>query len=202
MGLEQVLMAMADDPAWAYEMFMSTADLAIEGLEYLLGNGLEFDAAFVTEDMGFKGRAFFSPRAYREMIMPCHQRFCEFCHERGIKAMLHTCGNNMELVPLYIEAGFDVLNPLEVKAGMDIFTLKKNFGDALVLWGDIDVRAIAHPNVAVLEQEIREKVTMAKQGGGYVFSSDHSISDGVSLEKYRQMLELGLRYGSLIDQGG
>jgi len=197
MGTEGVLVAMAENPAWAREMFDSTAELAINGLEYLLGHGFEFDAAFVTEDMGFAGRGFFSPAAYREMIMPCQKRFCEFCHARGMRVMLHTCGQNMELVPLYVEAGFDVLNPLEVKAGMDIFRLKRDYGDVLTLWGGIDVRAIANPDPAVLEKEISEKVTMASKGGGYIFSSDHSIPDDVSLEKYKWMVELGKRYGSL-----
>ena len=196
MGMEGVLMAMGADPAWAEEMFMSTAQLAIDGLDYLMGQGLEFDAAFITEDMGYKGRSFFSPGMYREIVMPCQKRFCDYCHARGMKVLLHTCGNNMELVPLFIEAGFDVLNPLEVKAGMDIFELKKDYGDALVLWGGIDVRAIAHPDPAVLEKEIAEKVTMAKQGGGYIFGSDHSIPDDVSLERYDLMMQLAHKYGT------
>lgn len=196
MGMEGVLMAMAAEPDWAKEMFDSTADVAIDGLDCLTGAGLEFDVAFVTEDMGFKDRGFFSKSAYRELIMPCHKRFCDYCHARGIKVMLHTCGMNMELVPLYVEAGFDVLNPMEVKAGMDIFKLKKDYGDVLTLWGGIDVRTIANPDPSLLEAEIRDKVTMAKQGGGYIFASDHSIPDNVSLERYRHMIELGLKYGS------
>jgi uroporphyrinogen decarboxylase len=195
MGTEGILIALAADPDWAREMCMSTAEMAIDGLDYLMANGLQFDAAFVTEDMGYKGRPFFSPRTYREVIMPCQKLFCEVCHARGIKVMLHTCGQNMELVPLYIEAGFDALNPLEVKAGMDIFALKRDFGEALALWGGIDVRAIANPDPSVLEREIREKVTMAKQGGGYIFSSDHSIPENVSLKQYEYMLELGRECG-------
>jgi uroporphyrinogen decarboxylase len=196
MGMENILMAMAEDPEWTAVMFMATADCAVDGMEYLIGHGLQFDATFITEDMGFKGRGFFSPRAYRELIMPAHKKLCDAGHAHGMKMMLHTCGMNMELVPLYIEAGFEVLNPLEVKAGMDIFELKKNFGDVLTLWGGIDVRAVADPDPETLENEIREKVTMAKRGGGYVFSSDHSIPDNVSLKKYQWMLELAHKYGS------
>jgi uroporphyrinogen decarboxylase len=196
MGTEGILVALASDPDWAREMCMSTARMALDGLDYLMGNGFEFDAVFVTEDMGYKGRPFFSPRTYREVIMPCQRAFCDVCHERGIRVMLHTCGQNMELVPLYVEAGFDVLNPMEVKAGMDIFALKRDYGDVLTLWGGIDVRAIADPDPSVLEREIMEKVTMAKQGGGYIFSSDHSIPENVSLQQYECMLALGRRYGS------
>lgn len=195
MGMEGILMALAEDPDWVQEMCMTTADMAIDGLEYLLGEGFEFDIAFVTEDMGFKDRGFFSPRTYREVIMPCQKKFNDFCHARNMKVMLHTCGQNMELVPLYIEAGYDVLNPMEVKAGMDIYKLKKDFGEVITLWGGIDVRKIADPDPKMLEDEIRDKVTMAKQGGGYIFASDHSIPDNVSLDQYRYMLELGHKYG-------
>lgn len=196
MGTEGVLVAIAEHPDWVREMCDTTADLCIDGLEHLLGHGFEFDVAFVTEDMGFKGMGFFSPRAYREIIMPCQKRFCDFAHARGLKVMLHTCGMNMELVPLYIEAGFDVLNPMEVKAGMDPLKLKKDFGDVLTLWGGIDVRAIAHPDPQVLEREICEKVPALAKGGGYIFSSDHSIPEDVSLERYKWMLELGRKYGA------
>jgi uroporphyrinogen decarboxylase len=198
MGMEGILMAFAEDPTFVQEMCMSTADLAIDGLEYLLANGFTFDAAFVTEDNGFRDRSFVSPRTYREVVLPCQKRFCEFCHARGIKVMLHTCGQNMNLVPLYIEAGFDCLNPMEVKAGMDPLKLKKDYGDVLAFWGGIDVRAIAHPNPAVLEKEIRTKVPVLKQGGGYIFASDHSIPDNVSLERYQRMLELGRECGTFV----
>ena len=196
MGMEGILMALAADPDWVREMCDATAQMCIDGLEDLMGRGFEFDVAFVTEDMGYKEKTFFSKRTYREVIMPCQQRFCEFCHARGLQVMLHTCGQNMELVPLYVEAGFDVLNPLEVKAGMDIYKLKRDFGEVLTLWGGIDVRAIANADPRVLEQEIADKVTMAKEGGGYVFSSDHSIPDNVSLKQYEWMIELGRRYGA------
>lgn len=196
MGMEAILIAFGEDPALVREMCDSTADLAIDGLEYLLGNGFEFDAAFVTEDNGFKDRPFVSPRTYQEVVFPCQKRFCEFCHARGIKVMLHTCGQNTPLIPLYIEAGFDVLNPMEVKAGMDPLAIKRDFGEKLTLWGGIDVRIISGSDPEALDREIAEKVPALKEGGGYVFASDHSIPPTVSLERYQQMVELGRCYGT------
>ena len=195
MGMEGILIAFAEDPELVREMCMSTAELAINGLEYLLEKGFAFDAAFVTEDNGFRDRTFVSPRTYREVVLPCQKLFCEFCHARGIKVLLHTCGQNTDLVPLYIEAGFDCLNPLEVKAGMAPVQLKKEYGEILALWGGIDVRAIVHPDPSVLEEEVKTKVPLLKKGGGYVFASDHSIPDNVSLDRYKRMLELGHTYG-------
>ena len=195
MGMEGILMAFAEDPDWVREMCMATAELAINGLEHLRAKGFEFDAAIIYEDNGYKGRSFVSPQVYRDVVMPAQKRYCDFCHARGMRTILHTCGYNMELVPIYVESGFDCLNPLEVKAGMDPLKLKKDFGDVLVLWGGIDVRKIADPDPAVLEKEIREKLPVLKKGGGYIFASDHSLADNISLRQFQWMLELRERYG-------
>jgi uroporphyrinogen decarboxylase len=89
-----------------------------------------------------------------------------------------------------------VLQPLEVKAGMDLVKLKRMWGDRLSFMGGIDVRAMADPDPAVIEREIAEKVSVAKAGGGYVYHSDHSVPDNVSFEQYQRVIELVRRYGS------
>lgn len=197
MGTEELLVTIAADPDWTREMFMATADQAIDGLEYLIGQGFVFDVGFITEDLGFSNGPFCSPQAYRELIMPCQKRFVDACHANGMKAMLHTCGDNRELLPSLVEAGFDILNPLEVKAGMDVLQIKKDYGEVLTLWGGIDVRPLADPEADfdAMARQIEEKVTVAKQGGGYVFSSDHSIPDNISFASYRKMLDMAKEYG-------
>jgi uroporphyrinogen decarboxylase len=100
-----------------------------------------------------------------------------------------------EAVPELIDAGFDCLQPLEVKAGMDLVGLKRNYGDRLSFMGGIDVRTMrAEPNV--IEEEIRAKIPEAKKGGGYIYHSDHSVPDDISFEQYRRVLELVAHYGS------
>ena len=195
MGTEGLLITVAEDPNMIRELTERLERLAIDGVEYCEGHGLSFDVAQITEDMGYSNGPFFSPAFYREYIMPSHKRWNDYLHSKGIKSMLHTCGDNRKLLSSYAEAGFDVLNPLEQKAGMDIFEIKKDYGDVFTIWGGIDVRTIASGDLAALHDEIRGKVLMAKQGGGYIFSSDHSIPDNVPLSTYQKMLEWGLRYG-------
>ena len=95
---------------------------------------------------------------------------------------------------MFVLAGFTCLDPLEVKAGMNLIELKKNFGDKLAFMGGIDVRAMADSNPAVIEEEI-QKIIVAKQGGGYIFHSDHSIPDNVSFQQYQRVIELVREYG-------
>jgi uroporphyrinogen decarboxylase len=99
------------------------------------------------------------------------------------------------LLPSFAEAGFDILNPLEAKAGMDIFQIKKDYGGAFTLWGGIDVKTISFGSLDELHYEIKRKVEYAKAGGGYIFGSDHSIPDNVPMATYGKMVEWGLQYG-------
>jgi len=194
-GSPNLLMAMADDPAWVRDMFDTVAELAIAACEEMLARGFEFDGAFMFDDMGYRNATLFSPAAYREMEFPSQKRLCDFFKSKGLPILLHSCGNVKALVPMLIEAGWTCLQPLEVKAGMDLIELKRDFGDALAFMGGIDVRAMADPDPSAIEREISTKIPVAKQGGGYIYHSDHSVPSNVSFEQYCRVIELVHHYG-------
>ncbi len=110
--------------------------------------------------------------------------------------ILHNCGCVRDLIPRFIEDGLTCLQPLEVKAGMDLIELKRDFGDKLAFMGGIDVRAMADPDPAVIEEEIKTKILSAKKGGGYIYHSDHSVPNNVSFEQYLRALQLVKEYGA------
>src|SRR3990167_4873122 len=97
---------------------------------------------------------------------------------------------------MFIEAGLTCLQPLEVKAGMDLVELKKNYGEKLAFMGGIDVRKMSNPDPKVIEDEIKTKVTFAKKGGGYIYHSDHSVPDDISFPQYCRVIDLVRKYGS------
>jgi uroporphyrinogen decarboxylase len=99
------------------------------------------------------------------------------------------------LIPSLIEAGFDCLQPLEVKAGMDLRELKPLYGGRIAFFGGINTMLMEDPDDAKIEAEIREKFAVAKQGGGYLYHSDHSIPKDVSFRKYSFVMECVRRYG-------
>ena len=110
--------------------------------------------------------------------------------------ILHSCGRVKEIIPDLIEVGLDCLQPLEVKAGMDLRELKPEFGDKLCFMGGIDVRAMANPDPQAIEEEIKSKIPLAKKNGGYIYHSDHSIPKNVSFKQYkRRVMELVKKYG-------
>jgi uroporphyrinogen decarboxylase len=194
-GPERVLIAIIEDPEWVKDMFLTDARLCAEIAEAMIARGFEFDAGWVMDDLGYKHRGFFSPEVYRELLMPAHKIMCDVFKSRGKPMLLHSCGYITEFIPLFIECGFDVIQPLEVKAGNPMLDLKREFGDRLCFMGGIDVRAMGHPDPAVIEREISEKIPVMKQGGGYIFHSDHSVPDNVSFQQYQRVMELVAHYG-------
>ena len=194
-GDENLLMAMAAEPEWAQEMYDTCGQLLCDAFEDMVGHGFEFDGCFIYDDMGYRGGPLFSPAMFRKYEFPNHQRFYQLAHSYGLKTILHSCGNVTALVPGLIEAGLSCLQPLEVKAGMDLVQLKRDYGEVLSFMGGIDARKMAHPDPAVIEEEIATKVTAAKKGGGYIFHSDHSIPDDVSFAQYARVVELARKYG-------
>ncbi len=195
-GSERLLVAMAEDPDWVKDMFDTAVDLLLTACEQMMERGFEFDGAFVFDDMGYRNGTLFSPATYRYVEFPSQKRMCDFFRSRGLPIILHSCGCVREFVPMLIEAGFTCLQPLEVKAGMDLVELKQSFGDELAFMGGIDVRAMADPDPQVIEREISTKIPVAKQGGGYIYHSDHSVPSSVSFEQYQRVMELVHQYGT------
>ena len=193
MGTENTLIAMMEEPELVEDMF----DTYLSRCETLFSRvwdaGYHFDEIFWYDDMGYKGTTFFSPNMYRSMLQPYHKSAVDWAHNRGIYAQLHSCGDVMTLLPDIVATGVDALNPLEVKAGMDAFKIKKEYGDRLVLHGGINA-VLWNDKDAILE-EIDRKVPVLKENGGFIFSSDHSIPNSVSLENMKAIVEEVKRVG-------
>jgi uroporphyrinogen decarboxylase len=194
--VEKLLMTVTTDPEWLIDMYDTTADLVMSMYDMMVENGFEFDAAFLACDLGYNHSTFFSPAHFEQQVHPVFARVFSFFHERDIPVILHSDGRIASLVPYFIEEGVDCLNPLEVKAGMDLVELKKQYGDRLAFMGGIDVRAMADPDPSVIEREIRTKVPVAMEGGGFIYHSDHSVPDSVSFDQYRRVIDLVREYGT------
>ncbi len=195
-GAECMLVAMLDEPDWVEDMYVTLMDLVLRGCEEMLARGCEFDGVYVANDMGYRNGTLFSPALFRKFELPQQKRMCDYFKERGLPVILHSCGNVSAFVPLLIEAGFTCLQPLEVKAGMDLVALKREFGDRLCFMGGIDARAMSNPDPGVIEAEIATKLPIAKENGGYIYHSDHSVPSNVSFAQYQRVMELVRQYGA------
>lgn len=193
-GTERMLMAMVLQPDWVADMFNHFLDVDIALFEMVWEEGYRFDAINWPDDMGYKQSQFFSIDMYRELLKPVHKRAADWAHAKGIKVHLHSCGYVAPMIPDLLEVGIDMLNPLEVKAGMDPAALKKEYGDGLAFHGGLNALLFEKPET--MWAEMQRVIPAMKERGGYIASSDHSVPESVSLEDFRRFVELAKELGS------
>jgi uroporphyrinogen decarboxylase len=193
-GTETLLIAMIEEPEWVKDMFNTYLDMCIAHFDMIWDAGYRFDSIAWPDDMGYKNTPFFSNEMYRKLLKPVHTRAVQWAHNKGIKAHLHSCGDIMPLMPDVLETGIDALNPLEIKAGMDVVGLKRDYGKRLVLHGGIN--AVLWDKKDEITAEIERLVPILKENGGYIFSSDHSIPNSVSLDNFKQIISTVKRCGT------
>ena len=179
-GHEYMLMGMALDPDWITDMVDTFANLTIMHQEVLFEEEGKPDAIWYYEDMGFKEKPFMSPTMYKELVQPGHAKLIDHAHSNNLKVIMHSCGFVEPLLPGMVEAGIDCLQAMEVKAGMDMPRIAKEFGDRISFCGNIDIREIASNDFARIDAELEKKVLpVLEMGGHYILHSDHSIPPNV-----------------------
>ena len=200
-GYTHLLMDLVEDPGWVAEMAEAQHELVLACLRHCIRLGMKPDALWLVDDLGCTRGLIFSPQTWRQVFKPFYVRLGRFLREQGISFWLHCCGNCRPLLADLIECGLNVLQPLQVQAGMDIRDLKPRFGNDLCFWGNISVPKLIGP-ADECEAELRDKITFAKQGGGYMYHSDHSVPPEVSFARYQWIMELLEKYGSCDDDHG
>jgi uroporphyrinogen decarboxylase len=178
--------AMVEQPEWVIDMVNTMVDLSIALFDMVWEAGYHFDQVNWWNDMGFKGKQFMSVQTYRDLFKPADRKAVEWAHSRGLKVYYHSCGNVNPFVPELIDVGVDMLNPLEVKAGMDPLALKAQYGDQLAFHGGLNALCYEPPDDMWAEME--RVIPVMKENGGYIIGTDHSIPDNVSLDVYRQFV--------------
>jgi uroporphyrinogen decarboxylase len=186
--------AMIEEPEWVVDMVNTMLDGSIALLEMVLDAGYTLDGILWYNDMGFKGSQFMSRRMYRELFQPADRRAAAWAHGKGLPVYYHSCGNITPFVPELIDAGVDMLNPLEVKAGVDPLALKAQYGDRLAFHGGLN--ALLYDPPEQMWAEMERIIPVMKENGGYVIGTDHSVPDSVSLETFREFVRRAKHLGS------
>jgi uroporphyrinogen decarboxylase len=150
------------------------------------------DGIWLYEDLGYKNGLFASPRTLAELIFPYYHELVEFFHGYGLPVVLHSCGSQVQALPLIVEAGFDGLNPMERKAkGNDPLSFAEEYGDSLTFIGGLDVRVLETNDKAVIQREVSQYIEgMKAHGARLIFASDHSVTPNVHYDSYRYALDV------------
>jgi hypothetical protein len=177
--------ARSDYVRQVFERQCEIALLNLAKIHAVVGNRVS--AAFVSgTDFGMQAGPFISRTAYRKLFMPFHRRVNDWIHRHTTwKTFMHTCGSIVALIPDFIEAGFDILNPVQCSAaGMDPAELKRRFGHQVVFWGGgIDTQHVLPFGTAEqVRSQVRDRICSFGPGGGFVFNAIHNVQARVPVE--------------------
>ncbi|MFH1903330.1 MAG: uroporphyrinogen decarboxylase family protein [Candidatus Omnitrophota bacterium] len=158
-----------------------------------------FAWGIAADDAGTQRGEFINPDLWVEMIKPHYQKLCDWIHRNTrMKTFFHCCGSIYHLIPHLIDAGIDILNPIQTSAAnMEPNRLKDEFGNRLVFWGGgCDTQQIlttATPEEVC--QHVKERMKTFAPGGGYIFNQIHTIQANVPPENIVAMLDAAYEYG-------
>ena len=150
------------------------------------------------DDLGTDAGPFMSRDLYRRLFKPRHRALCDYVRAHSAMAtFLHSCGSVTLLLPDFVEAGFQILNPVQTSArDMDPARLKRDFGRDLVFWGGgVDTRAVLNRGTpAQVRDQVRERLAVFAPGGGFVFNPVHNILPDVPPENILAMFQAVAEY--------
>ena len=166
---------------YVYEVFDRQCNIALANWEKILGVvGNKVSAVLVTgTDFGTQHGPFISPDVYRELFKPFHKRVNEWIHRKTPwKSFIHSCGSVRMFLDDFIDAGFDILNPVQCSAtGMNPYELKEKYGDRLTFWGGgVDTQfTLPFGTPDDVQREVEARVRTFGPGGGFIFNTIHNV---------------------------
>jgi uroporphyrinogen-III decarboxylase len=194
-GVPEWYMATVTHRDYVKAVFERQCEVALQNIELLADAvGDLVQVSFVTgTDFGTQTGLFCSVQTYRELYKPFHKAVNDRIHKlTHWKTFIHSCGAVYPLIAEFIDAGFDILNPVQCSAkGMDPNTLKREFGKQVVFWGGgVDTqKTLPFGTPEEVYREVRERIDIFNEDGGFVFNGTHNIQSNVPVENILSMFK-------------
>ena len=192
--LDYFLMDLVRSPAEVERFLDALLERHLNSLEKICtAVGDVVDIIRLGDDLGMNTGPLISPQMYRRFFKPRHALLCNFIKTHSsMHTFLHSCGSIYRLIPDLIEAGFEILNPVQTNAHeMQPERLKKEFGANVTFWGGgVDTRSILNFGTPVqVRDHVRANIEILSPGGGFVFNTIHNILPDVPPENVLAMFE-------------
>ena len=202
-GYEKFYTDLVLNPGMLHAYFTRLTDAYLEDLRKILAKvGRYVDVIQFGDDLGTQISSQISVDMYRSMIMPYHQKLYAFVrgHYPGVSVFLHSCGAISALLPSLVEAGVQVLNPVQISAkDMDPRALKREFGKDLVFWGGgADMQnLVTYGDPEAIRNHVGELIDIFNADGtGFVFTQVHNIQYGIAPEKVCAVYDTARAYAA------
>jgi uroporphyrinogen decarboxylase len=171
-------MLFLDDPEFIGEMVEFWTEFVSKTMRRVLDAGV-LDHLGMSEDMAYKEKSMISPAMARKFLAPAYRRWVKEARQGGVPIIdMDSDGKVDELIPIWIESGINVCDPIEVAAGNDINAYRRQFGRSMAYRGGVDKRCIAKGGREI-EEELARLEPVVKSGG-YIPGCDHGVPHDVS----------------------
>ncbi len=137
---------------------------------------------------------FISPKMFREFCLPAIKSRVRNVKSLGMKVMKHACGNNTQLMDMFIEAGYDAYQSIQESSGLNLKWLKENYGDKITLWGGVNVENLVSGTPEDIRRDVRKAMEILKPESGYIFGTSHTIAVGTKYDNFMMMIEEYLKH--------
>ena len=180
---------------YVYKIFERQCEIGIRNLEKIFAAvGNRVTAVFVSgTDFGQQNGPFISVQSYKDLFKPFHQEVNNWIHKNTKwKCFIHSCGSVRALLPDFIDAGFDIINPVQCSAaGMAPEELKKECGDRVTFWGGgVDTQhTLPFGATEDVRREVCSRLKIFGRSGGYVFNTTHNVQSRVPVENVLAMYQ-------------
>jgi uroporphyrinogen-III decarboxylase len=177
------------------EVFDQGTDIAIQNFQkYWDEFGSDIDIVYICgTDYGSQNSLMMSPDTYEEIYLPYYKKMCDWIHEHTTwKTLKHSCGAVFDMIPLFIESGFDALNPVQCSAtGMDPQKLKDTYGKDILFWGGgVDTQyTLPFGKPEEVREQVLQRLEIFSKDGGYIFNTIHNIQANTPIENIAAMVE-------------
>ena len=188
LGMENLCMAFLDDPDFVAEMIDFWCDFVCTLFERFLPH-VQIDCLHISEDMAYKAHSMISPALTRAFLQPVYKKWVSVLKRYNVPIIdMDSDGFIEELIPIWIESGINVCDPIEVAAHNDIVRFRELFGNKMAYRGGIDKRAMAAGG-DILTREITRVVPPLIKTGGFIPDCDHGIPHDVSFANYKEFVK-------------
>jgi hypothetical protein len=195
MGVQNLLLAFYDDPELIEMITADHLDL-VKGLYRRVIEEVRPDYGFIWEDMSYKNGPLISPAMFRRFLLPAYQELTAFLREMGIRIILVDSDGNVErLIPLWLEGGVTGLLPFEVRAGMDVLSVRSRYPQLQIIGGIEKHRLEA--GKAEIDAELARVLPTMLSRGRYAAALDHWVHSEIPLENFRYYVDAVRRYPPL-----
>jgi uroporphyrinogen-III decarboxylase len=177
------------------EVFAGQAEAAVKNLKLIYqAVGDKIQVAWMDgADLAAQNTLFCSPEGYRDLYLPYAKKLNDWVHKNTKwKTAKHCCGACAPLIDGFIEAGYDILNPVQTSAkGMEPKHLVEKYGERIVFWGGgVDTQqTLPFGKPDEVRQQVAERVRVFSQKNGFVFNTIHNIQCNTPVENVLAMFE-------------